>query len=275
MKLLNNFIMKKYIFIILSFLAITSCKSLKQTFDSHLFSTKPDILIDKIIENDIDFNTIYFKRAQFTVSEDNDKKSFRGSIFIKKNKQIIVSITPVLGIELFKVIVEPNSIIIVDKMKKEVQHTNFSYLEDNFNMSLDFYTLQSILTNSFFVYPFSLPKNLFKFELTQSSDNQFLLQSKKITHNRNIFQQRFTGSNSINKISKIEILNITENILLNILYSDFKNIYSDKYFPNEVSLSAIHKNSNMNLTIQYSQIEIDGSSSLSPSIPDSYVKVYR
>lgn len=267
--------MKKYIFIVLSFLAITSCKSLKQTFDSHSFSTKPDILIDKIIENDIDFNTIYFKRAQFTVSEDNDKKSFRGSIFIKKNKQIIVSITPVLGIELFKVIVEPNSIIIVDKMKKEVQHTNFSYLEDNFNMSLDFYTLQSILTNSFFVYPLSLPKNLFKFELTQSSDNQFLLRSKKITHNRNIFQQRFTGSNSINKISKIEILNITENILLNILYSDFKNIYSDKYYPNEVSLSAIHKNSNMNLTIQYSQIEIDSSSSLSPSIPDSYVKVYR
>ncbi len=267
--------MKKYFLILFSILIITSCKSLKQTFDSFSITSKPDIFIEEIIKNDIDFNTIFFKRTQFTFDDGNDKKSFRGSIFIQKDKQIIVSITPILGIELFKLVIDPNSIAIVDKMNKQIQYTDFSYFQKSFGMDLDFYTFQNILTNSFFLYPFNLPQSLFKFELSESYENSSILKSKDISHKNNIYQQKLSANNSINKISKVDVLNISNHILLTISYSEYKNIFNDKYFPNNLFLNAIQGKENLTLNIQFSQIEIDGSSSLSPSIPESYVKIYN
>ena len=94
----------------------------------------------------INFDTFYAK-CQTSYSSDLEELSFKATFKIKKDSVIWASVTAILGIEILKAIVLPDSIIILDKFNGKFFAGNINSLETLFNIYPDFNTLQNIITN--------------------------------------------------------------------------------------------------------------------------------
>ncbi len=205
--------MKKYIHVAvilgMFMIVVTSCKTVKQinkaiapkdTTVAIIFDkTKADslMMIQKTIEN-LNRNYIDFKtfNAKIKVDyEDNKGKQpdVTAIVRIVKDSAIWISLTATfLNIEVYRVLIKKDSVILINKQDKEVQYRSLDYLQEVTEIPFDYKTLQDLLvgnpvfTDSNIVYYkkndnqilFSMVGKYFKNLLTLSSDNFYLTHSK-------------------------------------------------------------------------------------------------
>ncbi|WP_431213535.1 DUF4292 domain-containing protein [Puia sp. P3] len=101
--------------------------------------------LDKLNHNHIDFNTF---NAKLKVHyEGGDGKDYEVNAFlrIRKDSMIWVSVNAALGIEAFRLLITPDSVKILDKLKKVVRLRSVSFLQDEVHLPVDFSTLQDLL----------------------------------------------------------------------------------------------------------------------------------
>jgi len=66
-------------------------------------------------------------------------------IRMEKDSMIWISVNAVLGFEAFRLLVTPDSVKILDRLKKIVRLRSVSYLQDEVHLPVDFHTLQDLL----------------------------------------------------------------------------------------------------------------------------------
>ncbi|MHA4808831.1 DUF4292 domain-containing protein [Flavitalea flava] len=98
-------------------------------------------------KNKIDFQTF---SAQMKVHyEGGDGKDYELKTFIHMKKDSMiwmsVNIVAVVGIEVFRMLITPDSVKILDKQKKVVRLRSVSFLQEEIHLPLDFKTLQDLL----------------------------------------------------------------------------------------------------------------------------------
>ena len=101
--------------------------------------------LEKLVHNHIDFNTF---NAKLKVHyEGGDGKDYEVNAFLRmrKDSMIWVSVNAALGIEAFRLVITPDSVRILDKLKKIVRLRSVSYLQDEVHLPVDFRTLQDLL----------------------------------------------------------------------------------------------------------------------------------
>jgi len=101
--------------------------------------------LDKLNHNHIEFNTF---NAKLKVHyEGGDGKDYEVNAFlrIRKDSMIWVSVNAALGIEAFRLLITPDSVRILDKLKKVVRLRSVSFLQDEVHLPVDFSTLQDLL----------------------------------------------------------------------------------------------------------------------------------
>jgi hypothetical protein len=100
---------------------------------------------DKMEKNHIDFNTFSAKvKMDYRDSKDRSY-DFNAFIRIKKDSIIWVSVIAALGIEAFRVMITPDSVMIQDKLNKTIQYQTVSYLKEITQLPFDFGTLQDLI----------------------------------------------------------------------------------------------------------------------------------
>jgi len=260
-------VLKTYsiIFVLAIFLS-TSCKTkekLKKVSEMTTFDEKT--LIKNIVENQLDFNSIYFKKMNVELDENGNKNSVRANMYIEKDKQIIIQVTVL--IEIARILITQNEIVIVNRIEKEVYNTNFEYLNKKLNLNLNFTILQAILTNSLFSYPKNDIKQLEKYKIKKDNETITLTSETKnqetVLHEINISQKNF-------KILKHLIYNDLGD-RIDVTYSNFEN-QNNSYFPKSVDLKGKNSSGRYNLSLKYTTIEKDGNDKIIFSIPPNYTK---
>jgi hypothetical protein len=95
--------------------------------------------------NHIDFQT--FSGHMHVHFEGSDRKDneFNAVVRIKKDSLIWVSINAVFGIEAFRLLITPDSVKILDRLKKVARLRSVSYLQEQMHLPVDFKALQDIL----------------------------------------------------------------------------------------------------------------------------------
>jgi len=96
-------------------------------------------------KNRIDFQTFSSKMKVHYEGGDGKDYEFNASIHIKKDSMIWLSINLGLGIEAFRVLITPDSVKILDKLKKVARLRSVSYLQEEIHLPIDFKTLQDLL----------------------------------------------------------------------------------------------------------------------------------
>jgi hypothetical protein len=101
--------------------------------------------LSQLARNRIGFQTFSSHMKVHYEGGDGKDYEFNAVIHIKKDSLIWISINAALGIEAFRMLITPDSVKILDKLKKIARLRSVSFLQEEVHLPVDFRTLQDLL----------------------------------------------------------------------------------------------------------------------------------
>lgn len=264
--------LQKYTWCILLLLIIGvySCKSTKRITqaDSALEDKTSSELFKDILFKGLEYKT-FSSKLNMTISTGTKTLSSKGSLRIVHNEAIQLSVQPLFGIEMFRLYVEPEHIIILDRMNKRYVKESFEDIKGKNPVGFNFYTLQSLFTNNLFIpEKSSVSLKDYKTFRYSEGENYYILAARDKKSNID-----YTFSVNGNDQITLTELNMPANqYSLQWNYDQF-TLMNNLFFPYEMKIVASTQKRNLNTNISLSSISLNESLSLDTSIPDSYTKV--
>lgn len=194
--------------------------------------------------------------------------SSRGQLKIEKDNRLQISIQPILGIEMFRLELTPDSIKLVDRMSKRYMAEDYSRLKGESKIDFNFYNLQALFTNQLFLPGETiLSNNAYKRYRWEQTTDGYTLRTKDNTGLEYLF-----SADRDEKLYAAKITN-TSDYTLQWDYTNFRAI-ENQFFPMKINGNLSTKNSSKNsITLNYSRIEIDTPLDLKFTIPSGYERV--
>ncbi|MGE5425039.1 MAG: DUF4292 domain-containing protein [Syntrophothermus sp.] len=234
-----------------------------------------DQLFSRLKENELKFNTF---TAKFDAEYENKKQtnSFGGTIRIRKDSLIWLSFSPVLGIEVFRMMVTQDSVKFINRMNNTYFVGDYEYVNKFLNTNIDFDILQSFLIGN----DLSFYENG-KFRIT--SDNELYKLStaertklKKFVRNAQenirILIQNIWIEPEHYKIIRADVKEIRkDNVKLEASYDAFENV-DGQLFPKEMIFDISAEN-RLHVDVKFNKININTSLSFPFKIPADFREV--
>lgn len=132
--------------ILLMGMIVASCGSKRKTMRPSVISggeTNREHIADMEINN-LDFRS-FSGRAKANVALGKDSYDVTLNVRIERDKAIWISVTAYLGIEAARMLITPDSVQIMNKLKGEYMKKGFDYIYRYTNPGLTFATLQDLL----------------------------------------------------------------------------------------------------------------------------------
>ena len=230
--------MNKRVFVVLWSVLIMgilgSCSSSKSLKKSYTIDgmTESDY-VETIISNSEVWNALTAKMSLAINIEGKGVAKVNGTLRIKKGEIVQLSVAPFLGIEVARVEISPDGVLVIDRMNKRYVKVPFSEIESMSKVGLDFHMFEALFLNEVF-----LPgkealtrHDISSFE-TKQTDNGVLLDVKKTK--QFIFRFLTQAPEALLKESIVG-LNGTPYMLL-WKYDDFQKL-DQKVFPVNMDIS--------------------------------------
>ena len=240
-------------------LLVTSCKSNRSLVKTDVKSENQAAqLIDNIIKAQAKFNTANISKMSLEFTLNERATNVSASCKIKTDSAIFISIQPFMGIEVFKVELTKENIVIVDKMNRRYYQTNYNFLSDKLGMNLNYSNLQALLLCQFFCIGSS----------TLKSDSCKLLNPQTlIFENGNLTQSTEVGTTF--NINKVVLKDNTNGYELATNYSEYK-IINTTYFPQKIALNAISEKTKASCNLSILKVEFNTEVNFTAANPDRY-----
>jgi hypothetical protein len=142
--------MNKLAKIVVPMLCVTMMFSCKATKESSSSSLLPDVSAEDVLKRSA-ANRHYGElssKVNITYSTATEKQSFSARVRMKQDSVIWVSIAPLLGIEMVRAKITPDSLMLVDRFNKRFYLGKFERLSQMLKVELTFAMLQSLLTGT-------------------------------------------------------------------------------------------------------------------------------
>ena len=265
-----------WIFVILLSLFFNQCKSgriitkaiaprdttkvieMRSPADSFLLINSTKEIIKK---NFIDFKTFSAKIKLEIDDAKGRKPDLLANIRMIKDSAIWISISAsILNIEVFRVLVTKDSVILLNKQEREVQYRSINYLQEITEIPFDFKTLQNLLVGNPIFYN-NNNINVRKFE-------EFLLVSSINKDFKNLLTIS-TADNTL-KHSKLDDVNFARNRTADFTYDSYENNNGFR-FSTYRQIIASEKNK-LDVRMNFKQFEFNKELSVYFSVPKNYKK---
>jgi len=261
--------------LILSLVFFSSCgifvKSVaveEELYDNSIIEeSKVQTALDSIQSHYPEFNTFY---CGFTgnYKSNNQELPLKGIIKIKTDEFVWISVRPVMGIEISRILITRDSIKVIDKIKNEYFKENLFSVKSKIGFELNFETIQAIFLNRFFTFP---PENQISSYFLINVENNATLSATGIFSGMNISHKSFFSKNNYSVYeNSLKLMN--KNQSLNIFYSDFQ-LLNGKEFPNTIQIIIKDAGNSSTLDINYKNIKINETVKPTFKIPDNYKRV--
>jgi hypothetical protein len=271
--------MMKYLtrigFVIVFLYLIAGCRSTKKLQTAinkkdtqvviHEGTVSPDSItgarniLNSLEKNRINFTTFSAKIKVEYEDKNGKQPDFNAFIRLYKDSVLWVSISATfLGIEAFKILITPDSIIIVNKLDKQVEYHEFNYIEDIAKIPLTFSTLQDLIIGN----PVYTGDSIVSFRQTE---NHILVGTIG-----KLFKNLLTISadNNLIERSKLDDINIGQNRTADLSYNTYEK-------NNGVSFATyreitVAEKTKVDITLQFKQYEFNKELSFPFNIPRNY-----
>lgn len=258
-------------------LSLFSCRTVKQinkviapkdtTLVSPVDNTREDSLLiinttlAGLNKNHIDFRT-FSAKIKVDYEDNNGKKpDVTAIVRIVKDSAIWISLTAsILNIEIYRVLIKKDSVILLNKQEKEVQYRSLDYLQEVTQIPFDYKTLQDLLIGN----PIFMDSNIVYYKRT---DNQVLLLAVG-----QFFKHLLTLSpdNNVLLHSKLDDVDIARNRTADITYSEYENKAGISFSTfREITVSEKNK---LDIILRFKQYEFNKELSVSFNIPKNYTR---
>ena len=265
--------MRIFLFLMFLVISVASCRSTRKITtvitkkDSAVVVINPEesdsaktvrAIINKIGSKEIKFNTFSSKVKVDYSDEKNNRVDFNAFIRMQKDSAIWVSIIAALNIEAYRVMITPDSVIIMDKIERTIQRKPLEYLQKITKVPFDFKTLEVLIIGN----PVYLDKNVTSFSDQGESISMSTLGE--------IFKHFITVSKKDLNIlfSKLDDIDVTRSRTASLTYADYSSVgIWDFSGLRKISLSEKTK---IDVQLEFKQVEFDKPLSFPFSIPKSY-----
>jgi len=216
-------------------------------------------ILNKVKNNRIDFKTFSAKvKVNFTDKEGEQPEL---TVFVKMQKDSIIWLNiqaTILGVEVLRVMVTPDSVKVLNKREKYVQYRSVSYLQELTQLPFDFTTLQDFLIGN----PIYLDSNVVSYKNTD--------QSVVLMDIGQLFKHLATISNNDYLIqhTKLDDVDPLRNRTGDITYSGYENRNGIK-FATERRISVSEK-SKLDIDMDFKQYGFNETLSYPFNIPKNY-----
>ncbi|HLF34890.1 MAG TPA: DUF4292 domain-containing protein [Cyclobacteriaceae bacterium] len=207
---------KKLIWVFLLSAILFSCK--KQIYQLGLIDGK------RLKVEEIEFDC-FQARSKIKILDGNQSINASAIIRIKNDSIIWISVTPSVGIEIFRAIITPDSVYIIDRLNREYKEFSIDSINNRLNFDLSYTMLESILLGNLVI-----PRQ--GNEKVMREGNYYRLRQ----HDNRFSINNFINSKSM-KIEKVSIADDTTSNYLSVDYHDFQDVDSVLFaFNNSISL---------------------------------------
>lgn len=263
---------EKYIIalLLLLFIGVYSCKPKERIVqaESDLVDKSNSNLFKDVLLKELKYST-FSSKLNMNLSTGRKTLSSKATLRIVRDQAIQLSIQPLFGIEMFRLYIQPDCIIILDRMNKRYVREAFEDIKEQVPNGFNFHTLQSLFTNSLFIpeQPAVSIKDYRKFKYSQSSDNYLLTAHDKKSE---VDYSFFVNGND--QITLTQLYMPARSYSFEWGYSEF-TLLENLFFPFQMKVVASSQKKSLDTSISFSSIVLDEEVSLDSSIPSSYAKV--
>ncbi len=258
-------------------LPLSSCHPTKKIVDTphpvKLKGTNVIELFDSLQAHRFDFEWLTAKADVEYTDQENNSQSFDVNIRVRKDSVIWISVTPLLGIEAVRVIITPDSMKIMNRLKKTYTARGFNFLDDMLKARINFEIMQAVLVGNYFPY--------LKNEKLKSvyEDTTFVIlstlnkrQTKRIAEEKDptkpIIQDFWIDD--YYRINKSRITDDKLNRTLQAEYNDFLDV-DNKRFPHNFFVTVTAATS-LRIKVKYTKVVSGEPQSLPFTVPEKYEK---
>lgn len=241
----------------------TGCKARKQLVTAPVATTPPAVLynskantISAIKSKQLVFNT-FSGKASAALNIDNNNNNVTMNIRINHGKQIWVSITALLGIEVARASITPDSIKIINKLQGVYIKKPFSYVHAYAGKQVNYTTVESLLTGN------AIPELLSTDADLQNVDNTVSLSGKL---QELLYKMMF---NPDMKLAQLDLSDSAQQQSLQVKNSDFV-LADGRTLPSKIAIGSSLKGKQISVNLQFSKIELDRTLEYPFNIPETY-----
>ena len=231
----------------------------KQTTDPHADSIR--FIKDnysQLLANKIEFET--FSAKVNTDYEGGDGKKYDVNVFIrmKKDSLIWISVNGALGIEGMRVLIDKDSVRILNKLDKEYQVRSLEYLTEVAALPLDLHTVQQLIIGN----PVFLDSNIVSYSV---EENRVSLLSEG-----HWFRHLISMNNNDHLVrhSKLDDVDILRNRTCFLTYSDYETDKGVKFATNRTV--SVTEKTKLDVKLNFKQYAFNETLSYPFSVPKNY-----
>lgn len=250
---------------------VASCKTTKHEQKAIQKQTEVDTIYNLMRQNQITADWLVGKFKGVYQMPDK-QQVFNGQIRMKKDSVIWVSIYAVMNIEIFRLTVNPDSFIFLNKLEKTYISESNDYLVDYFGVNVDFNMLQSLILGNDFPY---YETNVFKFNDVGDGYMLSTISRRKLKEYRNesdsskVLMQNMCINKQNFRICKQKVKIVGEDkVVLQMLYDDFENI--DGQIIAKKWVLNYKENDKSFVEISFNNFELNNSTEFPFKIPSKY-----
>lgn len=257
-----------FLFFISTILLLTACKSRQQ----YIYSTTPvedkefNELFHDIIESEFSFQT-FSAKLNMNLTSGTRSLSSKANIRIVKDNALQISIQPLFGVEMFRLYINPDTLIFLDRMNKRYVMEPIAELKTQYPVGFDFFTMQSVFTNALFISGKNGVEvdDYRKFNFTRTSDHNYYLTAKDKTSG---IDYAFTV-NGDDRITFTHLLQPNGSHSLQWGYNNFA-LLNEISFPHKMNISLSSNSKKVDAELLFSDVVTNLPFELTKSVPNGY-----
>lgn len=251
--------MKNILFLIAILAFVSSCKPTEGTGDNKKKTEK--FVLKKMMENAIDFE--WFS-AKIKTNYQSPEESFSATLQVKieKDKQIWIS-GQKFGLEGVRMLIDQDSIRILNRLKRTYQVADFSYIQEEFNLPANFQAVQNFLVGN----PLKM-SNSATYKLKEDAVMTLLI---AIENNLRATYGLNNESYNLESFTLEDIESSRKVIARQLDYQDTET-HGDFSFLREIDLKST-ETEKISIVMTYSRVNFDVEKSMNFSVPSSYERL--
>lgn len=262
--------LKRVLYIIVCAVLAVSCSTSKKSLRSTMIGELTGVeYIEKVLEVSPSRSNITAKAAMSIMLGDKSPLSFNSNIRIRRGEVIRFSVAPMLGIEVARIDITPDGVLVIDRLHKRYVRAGFDELSRLLNTDLSFNILQSLFMNELFL-PGKSGLTAFdtKYFTLNTGDSNIRLDVK----NSGGFKYIFYTSQKDGRLEETVIGLKKTDFSLHCKYDDFKML-KDDLFPQKMKLYTDGFAKSYSVDMRFSRIGTDSNWDSKTELSSKYKKI--
>lgn len=257
----------------------SSCKVQENKVKVKINHRSTKFLVNELMEKEFKFNTLSGKAD---VSFDNGKKtSFKAHLRIRKDSAIWVSITPLLGIEMARILITKDTIMLMNRNKSEYFISDFDYINKLLGADLDYQMLEDLLVGN--SMEFEENEKIIS-SIDRKKDAYYLSTEKKRKVRKEIKKDknRIKGETQVlwidpltYKLKELLLSSPESNNSLSCVFSNYEMVSdTEQLFPHTLHFK-IESTIPSTIDVSYSKLSVGKVLSFPFNIPEKYEQIKK